>query len=127
MRHVFIFLSLIMMFALTACGGNKYDEAIDKVISQEKKSLKEMNADNEDFTRDNAVIRVYDGGKYIQFAFYMKNHIRELSTFRYYEKVGDSYQKLDRMPGDGTGDRLGLDRKKPDYEEVKGKETKLEN
>lgn len=116
-----------MMFALTACGGNKYNEAIDKVISQEKKSLKEMNADNEDFTRDNAVIRVYDGGKYIQFAFYMKNHIRELSTFRYYEKVGDSYQKFERMPGDGTGDRLGLDRKKPDYEEVKGKETKLEN
>ncbi|MDW6055665.1 cystatin-like fold lipoprotein [Bacillus paralicheniformis] len=127
MRHVFIFLSLIMMFALTACSGNKYDEAIDKVISQEKKSLKEMNADNEGFTRDNAVIRVFDGGKYIQFAFYMKNHSRELSTFKYYEKNGESYQKLDHMPGDGKGDRLGLDKKTPDYEEVKGKETKLEN
>ncbi|MGG1021600.1 MULTISPECIES: cystatin-like fold lipoprotein [Bacillus subtilis group] len=124
MKHVFIFLSLIMLFALTACGGNKYDEAIDKVISQEKKSLKEMDADNEDFTRDNAVIRVFDGGKYIQFAFYMKNHSRELSTFKYYEKSGESYQKLDHMPGDGKGDRLGLDKKTPDYEENKGEETK---
>lgn len=31
------------------------------------------------------------------------------------------------MPGDGKRDRLGLDRKTPDYEEVKGKETKLES
>jgi len=30
------------------------------------------------------------------------------------------------MPGSGEGDRLGLDMKKADYEEVKGKETKLE-
>lgn len=45
----------------------------------------------------------------------------------YYEKVGDSYQKLDHMPGDGKRDRLGLDRKTPYYEEVLGKETKLES
>ncbi len=43
---------VIMLFELTACGGNKYDEAIDKVINQEKKSLKEIDADNEDFTSD---------------------------------------------------------------------------
>lgn len=30
------------------------------------------------------------------------------------------------MPGDGDGDRLGLYKKTPGYEEVKGKETKLE-
>lgn len=29
------------------------------------------------------------------------------------------------MPGSGENDRLGLDRKTPDYEEDKGKETKL--
>ncbi|WP_261383250.1 DUF4467 domain-containing protein [Bacillus licheniformis] len=127
MRNVIIFLSLIIMFVLAGCGGNKYDDAIKEVIHQEKKSLKEMDADSKEYTRDNAIIRVYDGGKYIQFAFYMKNHIRELSTFSYYEKIGDSYRELDHMPGDGTGDRLGLDRKIPDYEEDRGKETKLEN
>ncbi len=30
------------------------------------------------------------------------------------------------MPGGGDGDRLGLYKKTLDYEEVKGKETKLE-
>lgn len=76
--------------------------------------------------RNNAIIRVYDGGKYIQFAFYKKNHFRELSTFRYYEKLGDLYEEMSEMPGSGEGDRLELDKKMPDYEEVKGKETNLE-
>jgi len=31
------------------------------------------------------------------------------------------------MPGDRKGDRIGLDKKTPDYEEVNGKETRLES
>ncbi|QNU06727.1 cystatin-like fold lipoprotein [Peribacillus butanolivorans] len=52
---------------------------------------------------------------------------RELTPYYYYyEKLGNSYEEMSEMPGSGEGDRLGLDMKKPDYEEVKGKETKLE-
>jgi len=29
-----------MIFVLSACGGNKYDEAIDSVINQEKNGMK---------------------------------------------------------------------------------------
>lgn len=125
MKRIFIFLSLIMIFLLSACGGNKYDEAIDKVINQEVKDTKEFGYSTEGMTRDNAIIRVYDGGKYIQFAFY-DGPDSELTSYDYYEKLGDSYELMSKMPGSGEGDRLGLDMKKPDYEEVKGKETKLE-
>ncbi|MBW7635123.1 DUF4467 domain-containing protein [Bacillus licheniformis] len=123
MRHVFIFLSLIMMFALTACGGNKYDDNIDEVINLEKKEYKEYDLDTDGMERENALVRVYDGGKYIQIGFYSNDQKR--ITYSYYEKTGDSYKKLERMPGSGENDRLGLDRKTPDYEEDKGKETKL--
>ncbi len=34
--------------------------------------------------------------------------------------------EMAHMPGGGDGDRLGLYKKTLDYEEVKGKETKLE-
>lgn len=50
----------------------------------------------------------------------------ELTSYDYYEKLGDSYEEMSDMPGSGEGDRLGLDIKTPDYEEVKGNETKLE-
>lgn len=126
LKRTFIFLSLIVIFVLSACGGNKYDETIDKVINQEIKDTKEDGMSTEGLTRDNAIIRVYDGGKYIQFAFYMDDQDRELTPYYYYEKLGDSYEEMSEMPGSGEGDRLGLDMKKADYEEVKGKETKLE-
>ncbi|WP_433961320.1 cystatin-like fold lipoprotein [Bacillus cabrialesii] len=127
MKNLFIFLSLIMMFVLTACGGNKYDDAIDEVIGLEKKKDKEYGFDTEGMERENALIRVYDGGKYIQVAFYLpEDHSRELSPYDYFEKLGDKYEEMDSMPGNGENDRLGLSKKTPDYEEVKGKETKLE-
>ncbi|MCY8057820.1 DUF4467 domain-containing protein [Bacillus spizizenii] len=124
MKNLFIFLSLTMMFVLTACGGNKYDDAIDDVINQ----YKEYKGDDTriNVSRDNSIVRVYDGGKYIQFAFYMPdNSSRELTTFKYYEKLGDEYKEMSNMPGNGENDRLGLSKKTPDYEEAKGKETKL--
>ncbi len=124
-KRIFIFLSLITIFVLSACGGNNYDEAIDKVINQEVKDTKEGGYSTEGMTRDNAIIRVYDDGKYIQFAFY-DGPDGELTSYDYYEKLGDSYEKMSEMPGSGEDDRLGLDKKKPDYEEVKGEETKLE-
>lgn len=54
------------------------------------------------------------------------NSSRELTTFKYYEKFGDKYEKMTDMPGNGENDRLGLSKKTPDYEEVKGEETELE-
>ncbi|WP_412055471.1 cystatin-like fold lipoprotein [Bacillus inaquosorum] len=127
MKNLFIFLSLMMMFVLTACGGNKYDDAINEVIDLDKKGAKESGADTSIYTRENALIRVYDGGKYIQVAFYLpEDHSRELSPYDYFEKLGDKYEEMDSMPGNGENDRLGLSKKTPDYEEVKGEETKLE-
>ncbi|MFL6979855.1 cystatin-like fold lipoprotein [Bacillus inaquosorum] len=127
LKNLFIFLSLMMMFVLTACGGNKYDDAINEVIDLDKKSAKESGADTSIYTRENALIRVYDGGKYIQVAFYLpEDHSRELSPYDYFEKLGDKYEEMDSMPGNGENDRLGLSKKTTDYEEVKGEETKLE-
>nr|WP_257645266.1 cystatin-like fold lipoprotein [Bacillus velezensis] len=40
------------------------------MMKQEKKVRKEMRADSDEYKRDNAIIRVYDDGKYIQLAFY---------------------------------------------------------
>ncbi|AFI27068.1 lipoprotein [Bacillus sp. JS] len=125
LKNLFIFLSLMMMFVLTACGGNKYNDAIDDVINQ----YKEYKGDDTriNVSRANSIVRVYDGGKYIQFAFYMPDDSsRELTTFKYYEKLGDEYKEMSDMPGNGENDRLGLSKKTPDYEEAKGKETKLE-
>ncbi|WJF81077.1 cystatin-like fold lipoprotein [Bacillus velezensis] len=125
MKNLFIFLNIFAVLLLTACGGSKYDNAINEVIKQEKEVRKEMKADSDEYKRDNAVIRVYDNGKYIQLAFYQpKDKPRKLTTYSYYEKLGDSYEKMTDMPGTEGHDRLGLYKKKPDYEEVKGKETK---
>lgn len=124
LKNLFIFLSLMMMFVLAACGGNKYNDAIDDVINQ----YKEYKGDDTriNVSRANSIVRVYDGGKYIQFAFYMPDDSsRELTTFKYYEKLGDEYKEMSDMPGNGENDRLGLSKKTPDYEEAKGKETKL--
>ncbi|USP95500.1 DUF4467 domain-containing protein [Bacillus vallismortis] len=126
LKNLFIFLSLIMMFVLTACGGNKYDESIDDVISQYKEE-REVNNPNYEIARDNALVKVFEGGKYIQVAFYTpKDSNDELSSFSYYEKQGDEYIRLKDMSRTGENDRLGLSKKTPDYEESKGKETKLE-
>ncbi|WP_045927031.1 cystatin-like fold lipoprotein [Bacillus siamensis] len=125
MKNLFIFLNIFAVLLLTACGDSKYDNAINEVIKQEKKARKEMRADSDEYKRDNAIIRVYDDGKYIQLAFYQpEESSRKLTTYSYYEKLGDSYEEMAHMPGDGDGDRLGLYKKTPDYEEVKGKETK---
>ncbi|SCC39371.1 protein of unknown function with cystatin-like fold [Fictibacillus enclensis] len=102
-----------------------FSKRIDKVINQEIKHTKDEGMSTEAMTRDNAIIRVYDGGKYIQLAFYMDDPDRELTPYYYYEKFGDSYEEMSGMPGSGEGDRLGFYKKAPDYEEVKGKETKL--
>nr|WP_240939715.1 cystatin-like fold lipoprotein [Bacillus tequilensis] len=113
------------MLLLTACGGSKYDNAINEVIKQEKKARKEMRAASDEYKRDNAIIRVYDDGKYIQLAFYQpEESSRKLTTYSYYEKLGDSFEENAHRPGGGDGDRLGLYKKTPGYEEVKGKETK---
>ncbi|AHZ14508.1 cystatin-like fold lipoprotein [Bacillus velezensis] len=98
---------------------------INEVMKQEKKVRKEMRAESDEHKRDNAIICVYDDGKYIQLAFYQpEESSRRLTAYSYYEKLGDSYEEMAHMPGDGDGDRLGLYKKTPDYKEVKGKETK---
>ncbi|ATO28868.1 hypothetical protein RA13_13325 [Bacillus atrophaeus] len=48
-------------------------------------------------------------GKYIQGSFYMpKDSNVELSSFSYYEKLGDEYKRLEVMPITGENDCLGL-------------------
>ncbi|WP_407654257.1 cystatin-like fold lipoprotein [Bacillus sonorensis] len=123
MRYVFIFLSLMMMFVLTACGGNKYDNAINSIIDQYR-GQKEKAYEDDEIKRDNALVRVFEDGRYIQIAFHTKNSERDYYPYIYYEKLGENYERMSDMPPDGTGDRLGLDGKNPDYEEAKGKETK---
>ncbi len=59
-------MSVTFILLLTACGGSKYDNAINEVMKQEKKVRKEMRADSDEYKRDNAIISVYDDGKYIQ-------------------------------------------------------------
>lgn len=125
LKNLFIFLSISAILLLTACGENKYDDAINDVIKQEKKTREETNIDSDEYKRENSIIRVYNNGKYIQLAFY-KPEDKKLTAFSYYEKLGDSYEELTHMPVDGDQDRLGLYKKTPDYEEVKGKETRAE-
>ncbi|MCY8475263.1 cystatin-like fold lipoprotein [Bacillus halotolerans] len=44
------------------------------------------------------MVRVFDGGTYIQVAFYTpKDSKDELSSFSYYEKQGDEYTRLEGM------------------------------
>lgn len=125
MKNLFIFLSISAILLLTACGGNKYDDAINDVIKQEKKTRKETNIDSDEYKRENSIVRVYNNGKYIQLAFYKpEDNYKKLTAFSYYERLGDSYEELTHMPVDGDQDRLGLYKKTPYYEEVKGKETK---
>ncbi|KUF26845.1 cystatin-like fold lipoprotein [Bacillus sp. G1(2015b)] len=125
MKNLFISLNIVAFLLLTACGGNKYDDAIDNVIKKYKHSLIESGYDTEEVERDNALVRVYDGGKYIKFVFYNDGSLN-YTSYIYYEKMGDDYEEMANMPANGDGDRLGLYMKTPDYEEVKGKETKLE-
>lgn len=114
------------MLLLTACGGSKYDNAINEVIKQEKKARKEMRADSDEYKRDNAIIRVYDDGKYIQLAFYQpEESSRKLTTYSYFEKLGDSYEEMAHMPGIEDGDRLGLYRKQLIMKKLKVKKQKL--
>ncbi len=114
------------MLLLTACGGSKYDNAINEVIKQEKKARKEMRADSDEYKRDNTIIRVYDDGKYIQLAFYQpEESSRKLTTYSYFEKLGDSYEEMAHMPGNEDGDRLGLYRKQLIMKKLKVKKQKL--
>ncbi|MCY8949621.1 cystatin-like fold lipoprotein [Bacillus atrophaeus] len=126
MKNLFVFLSITMVLLLTACGGNKYDDAINDVISQEKKYHEEEGLDTKNIKREKSIVSVYDGGKYIKIAYYLNEAKEKISSYDYYEKLGDKYKEMEHMPGSGEGDRLGLYKKTPEYEEVKGKETKLE-
>ncbi|MEC1682646.1 cystatin-like fold lipoprotein [Bacillus mojavensis] len=62
----------------------------------------------------------------ILFYYMQKNFSRELTPFKYYEKLGDKYEKMTGNPRNGENDHLGLSEKTPDYEEVKGKSDKIE-
>lgn len=58
------------------------------------------------------MVKVFDGDKYIQVAFYTpKDSNDELSSFSYYEKQGDESIRLEGMSRTGENDRLGLSKK----------------
>lgn len=81
-------LMLMLLMSLVACGGSKYDGAIDKVIAQDKEAWMSINMDKaaKELDRDTADIRVYDDGKYIYLGF-GKNHES------YYKRLSDgSYE-----------------------------------
>ncbi|WP_049627937.1 hypothetical protein [Bacillus sp. JFL15] len=62
-------LSVTFILLLTACGGSKYDNAINEVMKQEKKVRKVMRADSDEYKRDNAIICVYDDGSIFSLRF----------------------------------------------------------
>ncbi|MBL6010708.1 hypothetical protein JNA71_20450 [Bacillus halotolerans] len=41
-----------------------------------------------------------------------------MSKSDYFEKLGDKYEEMGGMPGNGENDRLGLSKKTIDYEET---------
>ncbi|WP_250540421.1 cystatin-like fold lipoprotein [Bacillus sp. FSL L8-0358] len=48
------------------------------------------------YKRDNALVRVYVGAKYIQFVFYpLKDAFRELTSYPINEKVGEKYREME--------------------------------
>ncbi|MFJ7364618.1 cystatin-like fold lipoprotein [Peribacillus frigoritolerans] len=70
MKNKCLFMLFILMFVLTACGGNEHDNAIDSVVKQKRNLLNSMRDDVSDFTqnlsREDCTIEVYNEGKYIK-------------------------------------------------------------
>ncbi|KQL57032.1 hypothetical protein AN965_10975 [Alkalicoccobacillus plakortidis] len=101
---------------LAACGGSEYDAEIEEVIDLYKNDDTAMMwMDEEQVTRENADISVYEGGRYIRIGFFDLEDEEKTVRYEFYEKNGDSYEWLPRM--NQTDDRLGLIDREPDYHE----------
>ncbi|MFB4212952.1 cystatin-like fold lipoprotein [Shouchella sp. JSM 1781072] len=115
--------SLITVFAilgllLAACGGSEYDAEIEEVIDLYKNDDTAMMwMDEEQITRDNADISVYEGGRYIKIGFFDLEDEDKTVRYEFYERNGDDYEWLPRM--NQTDDRLGLVNREIDYREQK--------
>lgn len=109
----------VLSLLLGACGESEYDAEINEVIELYKNDDSAMMwMDEEQITRDNADISVYEGGRYIKIGFFDLEDEDKTVRYEFYEKNGDSYEWLPRM--NQTDDRLGLADKKPEYREQKG-------
>ncbi|CAM4026640.1 hypothetical protein LIBO111022_00815 [Listeria booriae] len=114
-------LGLMLMFlvSLVACGGSKYDEVIDKVVAQDKKSMSSnyMSDIADELNRKTADVKVYDDGKYIELKFGKNN-----------------YESFFKRMSDGSYEEASYDDKeyvkedaKLEYEEKNGREVKPSN
>ncbi|WP_166740204.1 cystatin-like fold lipoprotein [Shouchella lehensis] len=105
---------------LGACAGSEYDAEIEEVIELYKNDESAMMwMDEEQITRDNADINVYEGGRYIKIGFFDLEDEDKTVRYEFYEKKGNNYEWLPRM--NQTDDRLGLVDMEPEHYEVKGK------
>lgn len=104
---------------LGACGGSEYDAEIEAVIDLYKNDDSAMMwMDEEQITRDNADISIYEGGRYIKIGFFDLEDVNTTVSYEFYERSGDTYDWLPRM--NDTDDRLGLADREPEYWEVRG-------
>ncbi|WP_078393446.1 cystatin-like fold lipoprotein [Shouchella patagoniensis] len=111
----------ILGLLLAACGGSEYDAEIEEVIDLYKNDDTAMIwMDEEQITRENADISVYEEGRYIKIGFFDLEDEDKNVRFEFYERSRDTYEWLPRM--NQTDDRLGLADREPDYQEWQGKE-----
>ncbi len=110
----------ILGLLLAACNGSEYDAEIEEVIDLYKNDDSAMMwMDEEQITRENADISVYEGGRYIKIGFFNLEDEDKTVRYEFYERSGDNYEWLPRM--NQTDDRLGLADREPEYEEQMGK------
>ncbi|WP_078393435.1 cystatin-like fold lipoprotein [Shouchella patagoniensis] len=116
MKKSLLSVGVLIVLLLAACGGSEFDDEIEEVIDLYKNDDSAMMwMDEEQITRDNADISVYEGGRYIKIGFFDLEDEDKTVRHEFYERSGDSYEWLPRM--NQTDDRLGLADRKPDYQE----------
>ncbi|AIC92710.1 cystatin-like fold lipoprotein [Shouchella lehensis] len=114
MKKSLLSVAAMLCLLLAGCGGSEYDAEIEEVIGLYKNDDSAMMwMDEEQITRDNADISVYEGGRYIKIGFFDLEDEDKKVRYEFYEKTGDNYEWLPRM--NQTDDRMGLAYKEPDY------------
>lgn len=87
----------MLMFVLTACGGNEHGNAIDSVVKQKRNLLNSMRDDESDFTqnlsREDCTIEVYNEGKYIKVYYPLTDSSDEKTSTLYQRGADEEYKK----------------------------------
>ncbi|WDF05533.1 cystatin-like fold lipoprotein [Shouchella hunanensis] len=119
MKKSLITIIVSLGLLLGACAGSEYDAEIEEVIDLYKNDETAMMwMDEEQITRENADISVYEGGRYIKIGFFDLEDGDKTVRYEFYERSGDTYEWMPRM--NQTDDRLGLADREPEYIEREG-------